>query len=88
MTVMRAPVYLQVMSPEKVLFEGNVSLVRFPGKKSSFVVMKDHAPIMSLLNTGQITYLGEMGNGEIPVSSGFVQVRNNKVYACIIQKLL
>jgi F-type H+-transporting ATPase subunit epsilon len=85
---MRAPVYLQIMSPEKVLYEGNVCLVRFPGKKSSFVVMKDHAPIMSLLNRGLITYEGEMGNGEIPVSSGFVQVRNNKVYACILQKLL
>jgi len=85
---MRAPVYLQIMSPEKVLYEGNVCLVRFPGKKSSFVVMKDHSPIMSLLNRGLITYEGEMGNGEIPVSSGFVQVRNNKVYACILQKLL
>ncbi|MFA5301123.1 MAG: F0F1 ATP synthase subunit epsilon [Bacteroidales bacterium] len=85
---MRAPVYLQVMSPEEVLFEGNVCLVRFPGKSASFTVMKDHAPIMSLLERGFISYEGEMGDGRIPVSSGFVQVRNNKVYACIIQKLL
>lgn len=85
---MRAPVYLQVMSPEKILYEGNVCLARFPGKKASFVVMKDHAPIMSLLSRGYISYEGELGNGKIPVSRGFVQVRNNKVYACVIQKLL
>ena len=43
-------------------------------------------PIMSLLSKGVISYEGEYGEGRIPVSSGFVQVRNNKVYACIIQK--
>ncbi|MDD2538161.1 MAG: hypothetical protein WC377_01790 [Bacteroidales bacterium] len=84
--MMKAPVYLQIISPEKILFQGNVCLARFPGTASSFVVMKNHAPIMSLLSKGVISYEGEYGEGRIPVSSGFVQVRNNKVYACIIQK--
>jgi F-type H+-transporting ATPase subunit epsilon len=45
-------IYLQVISPERVIFQGNVSLVRFPGKESPFVILRDHAPIMALLDKG------------------------------------
>ncbi|HHV02383.1 MAG: hypothetical protein WCQ69_02020 [Bacteroidales bacterium] len=83
---METQIYLQVISTEKTLFQGNVSVVRFPGAKSSFTVMKDHAPIMSLLDKGHITFDGDFGKGKIPVSSGFVQVRKNEVYVCIEQK--
>lgn len=82
---MNTLIYLQVISTQKVIFQGNVSVARFPGKKSAFTVMKDHAPILSLLEKGFITYEGPYGKGKVPVSSGFVQIRKNEIYACIDQ---
>ncbi|NLA15966.1 MAG: F0F1 ATP synthase subunit epsilon [Bacteroidales bacterium] len=80
---MKPHIFLQIISPEKTLFKGNVTIVRFPGKKAPFVVLKDHAPIVSLLEKGVITFEGEYGKKKIPISGGFVQVRKNRVYACI-----
>ncbi|HKM31040.1 MAG: F0F1 ATP synthase subunit epsilon [Bacteroidales bacterium] len=80
---MKPYLFLQIISPEKTLFKGNVTVVRFPGKKAPFVVLKDHAPIMSLLEQGVISFEGEFGKKNIPVTGGFVQVKKNRVYACI-----
>lgn len=76
-------IFLQILSPEKTLFKGNVTVVRFPGKKAPFVVLKNHAPIVSLLEEGVITFEGEFGKKNIPIKGGFVRVRKNKIYACI-----
>ena len=54
---MNALIYLQVISTQKIIFQGNVTVARFPGKKSAFSVMKDHAPILSLLEKGFITFV-------------------------------
>lgn len=78
-------IYLQVISPDKVIFQGNVSLVRFPGKESPFVILRDHAPIMALLDKGVISYESLQGEGKIPVITGFVQVKDNRAYACVKQ---
>ena len=59
-------IFLQILSPEKTLFKGNVTVVRFPGKKAPFVVLKNHAPIVSLLEEGVITFEGEFGKKNIP----------------------
>ncbi|HPW79057.1 MAG: F0F1 ATP synthase subunit epsilon [Bacteroidetes bacterium ADurb.Bin037] len=83
---METQIFLQVISTEKILFQGNVSVVRFMGGKTSFTVLRDHAPIMSLLDKGYITFDGDFGKKKIPMSSGFVQVKKNEVYACIEQK--
>ena len=37
-------IFLQILSPEKTLFKGNVTVVRFPGKKAPFVVLKTMHP--------------------------------------------
>jgi len=46
--------YLEIITPEVTLFEGEVSSVTFPGQGGSFQVLKNHAPIISLLQEGQI----------------------------------
>lgn len=38
---------------------------------------------MSLLEQGVISFEGEFGKKNIPVTGGFVQVKKNRVYACI-----
>ena len=46
--------YLEIITPEYALFEGEVSAVTFPGATGSFQVLKDHAPIISMLAPGRI----------------------------------
>ena len=46
---------LEIITPEKRLFDGNIKLVQVPGAKGSFEVLKNHAPIISTLtNAGYI----------------------------------
>jgi len=46
--------YLEIITPEISLFEGEVSSVTFPGANGSFQVLKDHAPVISMLDSGKI----------------------------------
>lgn len=45
---------LEVITPDKKLFEGEVDAVTFPGIDGSFQVLKGHAPIISSLKEGKI----------------------------------
>lgn len=45
---------LEVITPEKKMFEGDAEAVRFPGIDGSFQVLKGHAPIISSLKEGKI----------------------------------
>lgn len=78
---------LTILSPEKILFEGNVSRVLLPGEKDPFVVLHNHAPIISSLVSGDISWQGaEVGS--IAVKGGFVEVKDNVVTACVeVQKI-
>ena len=72
---------LDILTPEKKVYSGEVSSVRFPGSKGSFEVLQNHAPLISSLKEGKIRIKGT-GKGdtrEFAISSGFVEVLNNKV---------
>jgi F-type H+-transporting ATPase subunit epsilon len=42
----------ELVSPEKLLFTGEVEAVVVPGTEGEFTVLKDHAPVMSVLKPG------------------------------------
>ena len=44
--------YLEIVTPEKKIFQGEVSSVQLPGTNGLFQVLKNHAPIISTLTTG------------------------------------
>jgi F-type H+-transporting ATPase subunit epsilon len=71
--------HLEILTPEKKIFEGDVSLVTFPGADGSFQVMDNHAPLISLLKEGVVEYKGKDGAKNIKVSGGVVEVLKNKV---------
>lgn len=73
---------LSVLTPESVLFEGMVSKVELPGKKGRFMVLKNHAPIISSLSEGHVVYASEGNESRIGISSGFVRVSDNEVVVC------
>lgn len=76
------PIRLEIITPEETLVSTDVSKVFLPGTVGTFEVLKDHAPIISSLEAGTITYACEEGENSIAIRSGFVQVRDNKVEVC------
>lgn len=75
---------LEIVSPEGILFEGEVNHVSFPGLAGSFDVLPHHAPLITALQEGVIRYETENGTvKEIKVKDGFVEVKNDFISACI-----
>lgn len=70
---------LEILTPEKKIFAGEVSLVTFPGAEGSFQVLDDHAPMISLLREGAVEYKGKDGSQNVKISGGVVEVLRNKV---------
>ena len=52
---------LKIVSPEKVVFQGEVESVLVPGTLGSFEILKDHAPIISSLEVGKVEYTTKEG---------------------------
>lgn len=75
--------HLIVVSPESTLFDGKVEIVTLPGKLGSFSVLYDHASLISSLIKGEIKYTEDGLAKSIGISSGFVEVRDNIVSACV-----
>ena len=78
---------LNIITPEGTLVDQEVDRVELPGAKGRFVVLKDHAPIVSSLVDGEIVF-GEMPgqaghDGGVAIKSGFVEVHDNQIIACV-----
>lgn len=71
--------YLEILTPEKKVFEGNVNIATFPGADGSFQVMDHHAPLISLLEEGVVEYKSKEATQQIRISGGVVEVLKNKV---------
>ncbi len=71
---------LEIISPEKVLFSGDIHLVQVPGTTGSFEIMKDHAPIISSLEEGKIKVITDKGEELFfETKGGFVESQKNKI---------
>lgn len=75
-------IFLQVITPETTLLEKQVSKVSLPGTKGRFMILKDHAPLISSLEEGEVTYVSDGEEGRILLVCGFVEVVDNKVTVC------
>ncbi len=71
--------YLEIVTPDQKVFEGEVALVTFPGIDGSFQILNSHAPLVSTLKKGTITYSGKDVFDEVIVDGGVVEVLNNRV---------
>ena len=65
----------ELVSPERLLFAGDVEAVVVPGTEGEFTVLKDHAPLMSTLKPGIVT-IAESGakQSKLFVRGGFADV--------------
>ena len=64
----------ELVSPEKLLFSGEVEAVIAPGTEGEFTVLKDHSAFMTTLRPGKITVRGGGANEEMYVRGGFADV--------------
>jgi F-type H+-transporting ATPase subunit epsilon len=71
---------LEIITPDKKVFEGDITSVRVPGKKGSFQVLKDHAPIISTLENGPVIIVDQAGNQiNYEINGGVIEVKQNKI---------
>ena len=76
---------LIILSPEKTVLDSEVSAVELPGAKGRFVVLKNHAPLLSSLEKGFIGYdiEGEDKRITIDIKGGFAAIKNNTITVCV-----
>ena len=71
---------LEIITPEKRLFDGKVKLVKVPGASGSFEILNNHAPIISTLTRGTIKVITETDQKQlIDIDSGIVEVKANTI---------
>lgn len=70
--------YLEIITPDRKVFEGEVDLATFPGSDGSFQVLNNHAPIISSLAKGELIYKTKEGSKILHVDGGVVEVKNNR----------
>ena len=71
---------LEIITPDHKIFTGEVKLVKVPGSKGSFEILKNHAPIISTLEQGEIKVINmqdRITNYEI--SGGVIEVKQNNI---------
>ena len=86
--------YLEIVSPERTLFNGDVESVLVPGTDGSFQMLDNHAPIVSTVIKGTVKILGEISVSKdlsdvfsnvssnethLSISSGVVEMKENKI---------
>lgn len=75
---------LEIITPEETLFQGEVKGAKFPGKDGSFEILKDHAAMISRVESGQVRVTTPNDETQyFTVDDGFVEVRNNHIIALV-----
>ena len=72
-------VYLEILTPERKLYSGEVYGVQLPGTDGLFEVLDQHAPLVSALGKGKVKVLKDKQSASFyQIAGGFVEVLNNK----------
>lgn len=70
---------LEILTPDKMIFEGDVTSVTVPGVNGSFEVLNNHAPIISILEDGNVTIRTGKQSESLFIHGGVVEVLDNKI---------
>lgn len=76
--------HLDVITPEKTLYSAAIMLVTVPSVSGSFTILRDHAPIISILSKGEVRLIGQDGKEcTFSCQSGIMECKDNKVVVLI-----
>lgn len=73
---------LDILTPEKKLYSGEVTFVHLPGISGQFELLNNHAPLISALGKGLLKIKDASGSKDFNITGGFVECLNNKVIVC------
>ena len=85
--------FIEIVSPEKTIFTGNITSAYLPGSEGFFQILDNHAPIVSTLTKGKVKILGNISVDKdvkekfeyneketiLDIESGTVEMNNNQV---------
>ena len=71
---------IEIITPDRKIYSGEIRSVRVPGRKGSFQVLKDHAPIISTLDAGPVIMADNQGaEVQFEITGGVIEVRRNRI---------
>jgi F-type H+-transporting ATPase subunit epsilon len=70
---------LEIITPDGSFYDGEVTSATLPGTMGTFQVLNNHAPIISTLDKGALSYLDQEGNHSYQIDGGVVEVLDNKI---------
>ena len=70
---------LEIITPDRTVYNGEVESATFPGTLGTFQVLNNHAPVISTLFKGPMSYVNESGSHNYQVDGGVVEVLHNKI---------
>lgn len=74
--------HLEILTPEKAIYSGEVYGVQLPGVEGSFEILQNHAAMVAALGEGKMKIIidkAQTKTEHFQISGGFVEVLNNKV---------
>ncbi|MCB1193155.1 MAG: ATP synthase F1 subunit epsilon [Leptospiraceae bacterium] len=70
---------ITVISPEKIIYSGQVDYIKVPGSDGYFGIMVNHAPLVAVVDIGVLELKNSGNTIRIVVEGGFIEVKANKV---------
>ena len=71
--------HLEIITPDRKVFAGDVTSAQFPGAGGSFEVLNNHAPLIAALRAGEVVVNGAAGREVFVIEGGVVEVLRNQV---------
>lgn len=70
---------LEIITPDKTIYNGDADLVQLPGIDGSFEILNNHAPLISALKKGKVKVRKASGEEFFDINGGIIEVLNNKI---------
>lgn len=72
--------FLEIITPDKKIYSGEVNSIQLPGTSGSFGILKNHAPLISSLKVGKVKIIDDKQLTQLfDIKGGVVEVLNNKI---------
>lgn len=70
---------LEIVTPERRVIDTEAESVTVPTASGEAGILTNHAPLISALKPGILTYVGKGGSEKLAISTGFIEVSGNQV---------